>query len=112
MTWQDSVNGLFEFLAGFAILNHCYTLHRDKQIRGVSVLSTLFFTSWGYWNLYYYPHLNQWASFAGGLSIVTANTLWIGMMWYYMQRERLERWNAMKSWRDEHGGAPSRTEGL
>jgi hypothetical protein len=40
------------------------------------------------WNLYYYPHLDQWWSFAGGLVIVAANVLWIGLMVYYLWRER------------------------
>ena len=60
------------------------------MVRGVSWMATTFFTSWGYWNLYYYPHLDQWWSFAGGVLIVVANTLWIGMMIYYIRQESRE----------------------
>ena len=83
----DFFNGLFELLGGLLVLNHCRVLYQDKRVRGVSVLSTAVFTSWGFWNLYYYPHLTQWWSFAGGLVIVAANALWVSMMVHYKRRE-------------------------
>lgn len=88
MTWQDFINAFFEFGAGFAVLLHCLQLYKDKIVRGTSVWATSFFFSWGLWNLYYYPHLDQWASFFGGLSIVTANLLWVSMLWYYIRKEQ------------------------
>ena len=84
MSWQDLANGAFEIVGGFMVLDHCRALYRDKELKGVSVLATSVFTTWGFWNLYYYPHMDQWASFAGGLVIVTGNTLWLWLMFYYM----------------------------
>lgn len=83
MTWQDAANGAFEFSAAFAVLNHCRVLYRAKRHEGVSITSTAFFWSWGVWNLYYYPHLNQWLSFTGGVAIMLSNFVWMGMMIYY-----------------------------
>jgi hypothetical protein len=40
----------------------------------------------GFWNLFYYPHLDQWLSFAGGVLIVLANTVWIAMAVHYGSR--------------------------
>jgi len=37
------------------------------------------------------PTLGQWISFFGGLFIVSANSVWIGMMFYYMNQEYIER---------------------
>ena len=88
MNWADVVNGLFEFLAGFMVLLHCRTLYKDKLVRGVNLWATIFFSSWGIWNLYYYPSLGQWFSFFGGLGIVSANVLWVGMMIYYKRKEK------------------------
>jgi hypothetical protein len=79
----DLINGLFEFCGGLLILNHCRVLLRDKAVAGVSVFSTAVFTSWGFWNLYFYPSLGQWWSFAGGLAIVCANALWLALMFKY-----------------------------
>ena len=88
MSLPDLVNGTFEMLAGVAILNHCRALYRAKQSRGVSILSVGFFFSWGLWNLFYYPHLKQPISFYGGLGVVSANLLWVGMLLYYRYYER------------------------
>jgi uncharacterized membrane protein YfcA len=89
MNWADLVNGLFELLAGVFVLMHCRQLYKDKMVRGASVVATIFFTTWGFWNLYYYPSLEQWFSFVGGLGIVAANALWVGMMLYYIRKEKM-----------------------
>lgn len=79
----DVINGLFEMLGGIFVLNHCRTVIKDKAVAGVSIVSTIFFTLWGVWNLYYYPSLDQWWSFLGGLMIVSSNTLWVLLMFRY-----------------------------
>lgn len=81
--WPDLINGSFEALAGAMVLNHCRVLYAEKMVRGVSVLSSCFFTLWGMWNLYYYPVLNQPLSFYGGMVVVAANALYVGMMVHY-----------------------------
>lgn len=79
----DLVNGLFELVGGLLLLLHCRRLLRDKEVKGVSLPPALFFLGWGYWNMYFYPNLGQWWSFAGGLVVVSANTLWVGLMVWY-----------------------------
>ena len=83
MSWQDFTNGSFELLGTVAILAHVLKLWKDKAVAGVSVPATIFFFSWGIWNLYYYPHLEQWASFLGGLGIVLGNCVWVLGLLYY-----------------------------
>lgn len=83
----DFINGMFEMCGGFFILLHILKLYKDKKVRGVSIVATTFFASWGVWNLYYYPSLSQWWSFLGGCVIVVMNTAWILMMLYYNGRE-------------------------
>lgn len=79
----DLINGLFELFGGIAIWGHVRAILRDQKIAGFSPWACAFFTSWGYWNLYYYPHLHQWISFVGGLGIVAGNTAWIMLIWRY-----------------------------
>lgn len=79
MNIPDLTNGLFELLGGAAIFTNVKRLLRDKQIRGVHWGVTLFFLSWGVWNLYYYPSLDQWASFAGGCVICIGNFCWLSL---------------------------------
>jgi hypothetical protein len=81
--WPDYVNGAFELLGGFALWNNVGRIRKDKRVRGVNWQVTLFFTSWGFWNLFYYPSLAQWASFVGGLNIVAANAAWLCFAWRY-----------------------------
>jgi hypothetical protein len=88
MNLPDLVNGSFELLAGVVSLANCRTLHHDKKVQGVNPYVTVFFTGWGFWNLYYYPSLNQWLSFYGGLSIVGVNMLWLGMLLYYKRKRK------------------------
>lgn len=83
----DIINGLFEVAGGVAIFGHVRAILRDKAVRGVSWTAVLFFTAWGYWNLFYYPHLDQWFSFFGGLLIVAGNTLWIALILKYRAAE-------------------------
>lgn len=83
MTLPDLLNGSFELGGGVLLFLNCLRLQHDKIVKGVSVPVTAFFMLWGFWNLYYYPHLDQWLSFTGGCVIVTANTLWVLMaLWY------------------------------
>jgi len=91
MIWQDGINGTFQLLGGVFILLHCYRLFCQKKVRGVSLIATIFFASWGIWSLYYYPFLGQWCSFIGGVGIVLAETLYVGMLIYYLLKERRER---------------------
>jgi hypothetical protein len=82
----DITNGVFELLGGVLILNHCRAVLRDKAVAGVSTSSVAIFSLWGIWNLYYYPSLDQWFSFAGGLVIVAANLLWVVLLLKYRNR--------------------------
>lgn len=83
----DLINGFFECVGGLLIFENCRVIYRDKMVRGVSVPVTTFFTCWGLWNLLYYPSLDQWLSFYGGLIIVAANVLWVSLAVFYVRKE-------------------------
>jgi hypothetical protein len=83
------INGAFEAFAGAMIGLHCRRVWIDKKVRGASIVATLFFTAWGFWNLFYYPNLGQTFSFYGGLVVVAANAVWLTLMWYYRDRALL-----------------------
>lgn len=84
----DIINALFEGIGGLLIWVNVYRLYKDKRVSGVSLAPTAFFTVWGLWNLYFYPTLGAWWSFLGGISIVTANTVWWFQMIYYTTKEK------------------------
>lgn len=80
----DLINGGFEL--GGALLTYATSvraIERDKKIMGFSPVPTAFFTAWGLWNLFFYPSLEQWASFVGGLAIVGVNIRYLYLIWKY-----------------------------
>lgn len=83
----DYGNSLFELIGAFFQVKNCLQIYKDKEIKGVYWPAWLFFTSWGYWNLYYYPSLNQWFSFVAGALMAIANTTWVSLAWYYTHRK-------------------------
>lgn len=91
MSWPDMVNAGFEFGAGLAVLAHCERLYEDKEARGLSIPAVVFFTLWGLWNIFYYPHLDQPWSFYGGLYVTAINALYVSMLVSY-SRHRAARW--------------------
>lgn len=88
--WQDVVNGLFETLGGFFIMFSCVKLLRQKKVRGVSLVHVTYSTGWGFWNLYYYPFLNQRLSTIGGSIVAIVNILWLVMLIFYIRKEKHE----------------------
>lgn len=82
----DLINGSFELVGGCMGWLNVRALARDKTVRGVRILPSVLFASWGFWNLYYYPSLHQWASFTGGLAIGLANTVWVYLAIKYSTR--------------------------
>ena len=91
MLEPDHINGLFELVGGIFIWLNVRRIYIDKTLKGVSALPTIFFTSWGFWNLYYYPHLEQWFSFLGGVFIVIANCVWLYFVAYYWRKGKNAR---------------------
>jgi hypothetical protein len=73
----DLVNGAFELSGGVVCWLNVKRLLRDRSVQGVDWRVSAFFSAWGFWNLFYYPQLGQWASFAGGVALVIANTTWV-----------------------------------
>lgn len=79
----DTINGLYEMLGCVFISLSIRKLYQDKTVAGYHWGSLAFFTTWGYWNMYYYPLLNQWWSTIGAIATALTNTLYLAMMIYY-----------------------------
>ena len=87
MTLPDLINGSFELAGGAMQCLNIGRLMRDKQVRGVNWSVTAFFAAWGLWNCYFYPHLDQWASFTGGIAVTTTNLIWVALALHYSRLE-------------------------
>lgn len=82
----DIINGSFELLGGIIYILNIRVILKDKVVNGVSLIPSFFFSSWGIWNLFYYPSLEQWYSFIGAVFLVISNTTWLGLALYYRRK--------------------------
>jgi hypothetical protein len=81
--WTDIVNALFEFGAVFALWLHIKRLMKDKAVSGVSILATAFFSAWGYWNIFFYPHNGLLLSGIAGAAVALLNTIYVVLLIKY-----------------------------
>jgi len=86
MDIPDMVTGLFNIVGAGFLLTNVEKIYKDKCVKGVRIAPTAFFTLWGLWNMFYYPHLGQMLSFVGGFATMTVNLMWISMAVYYSRR--------------------------
>ena len=84
----DMVNCCFELFGSVMLWLNVRKLYIDKQTKGINSWTVGFFTSWGFWNLYYYSNLHQFFSFIGGVSMCIANGTWLVLMLYYKYRKQ------------------------
>lgn len=85
---MDLINGLFECIGGLILWLNVHRLWRDRRVSGVSVVPVVFWSAWGAWNLAFYPWAGLWWSFAGGLVVVAANLVWLGLLIYITRSKR------------------------
>lgn len=79
----DVINGVIELCGSLLTWMNVRQVIKDQGHAGIFVPAVAFFMTWGLWNLYYYPHLEQMSSFFGALSLVIANISWVSaMLWY------------------------------
>jgi hypothetical protein len=88
MQTPDLINGLFEFAGGGFLLASIVKLAREKVVRGVAWPQVMFFTAWGFWNCFFYPSLDQWFSFVGGVFLVLMNAIWLTQIIHFNQKEK------------------------
>lgn len=86
MNTPDQINSLFLSSGAILGLLNVRRVLEDKKIEGVSLWPTVLFTSWGVWDLYYFPHLEQWFSLVGSVLAVIVNISWLSLALYYRKR--------------------------
>ena len=82
----DYINAIFEAAGVIFALYNCHVLTKHKAVQGVSILTTVFFTVWGGWNIHYYGSLEQPASMVAAAGLLMANSLWLSLWAYYTRR--------------------------
>lgn len=83
MNLADAGNAFFEGGLALLLTLNIKRLRKDKKVQGASLIPSIFVTLWGYWNMYYYPHLGQSLSFYCGAAVSVMNTAWLILVMKY-----------------------------
>lgn len=73
----DLFNAFFELFGGAFVMLNVIDIWKKRIVAGQTLTAMGFFTSWGIWNMFYYPLLGQWWSAAGALGVCAVNALMI-----------------------------------
>lgn len=87
MNESDLINGIFEFVGGVLYILSIRRLLIDKEVKGFSVFPHLFFTSWGLWNLIFYPVNGLMFSFYGGVFLFIVNVVYLALIYKYINNK-------------------------
>ena len=82
----DLINSLFELAGALLTMMSVRQVWKDRGYAGIYLPAVVLFTSWGFWNLWYYSSLKQWWSVAATVIMVTTNSAWVGLMLKYGRR--------------------------
>lgn len=86
MTFHDAINAMFEGGGALFLLLNVRRLLRDRSVKGVSLITTSWWTLWGFWNVYFYSAVQTPASFWAGIAVVIVNALWLGLAVYFARK--------------------------
>lgn len=86
----DIINAMFEFAGAYFTWKNFFTLRQQQEIRGVYFPTWIFFTSWGVWNLIFYPAVGAIWSAVAGLALVAGNVAWCVIAVKIILREGVE----------------------
>lgn len=87
MITPDTINALFEVCGSVAVWLNFAAILKDRGYAGTRVPMMLFFTSWGFWNLFFYSHLMQWMSMLASILLTSGNVAVVAAMLYFGRKE-------------------------
>lgn len=79
----DFINAMFELFGSFATIVNIVKIISDKQIKGISLWTCVFFTTWSIWNIGFYSTLQQPVSLIFSVLMCILNLVWLVLAFYY-----------------------------
>lgn len=83
MVSPDIITGLLEGTGALLTMGNVLKLYKQKEVKGVSLAPAVFFTGWGWWNIYFFYSLSQHYALLGAGLMAIVNTVWLGMALCY-----------------------------
>lgn len=79
----DLTNGLFELFSACLGIFNIHQIYKDEEVKGVSVVPMVFFTLWGFWNIFYYSYMGQYYSTSGAGAMLAVNLIYLSLVIKY-----------------------------
>lgn len=79
----DHINAGFEFVGACCRAYDCWRLYKAKTYAGVHPASTIFFFTWGTWNIVFFGGLDQKWSLVCSMLLCSMNALWLFLAYLY-----------------------------
>lgn len=83
MATLDIVNSIFFFTTSAFVVMNVFKLIQDKEVKGVKLLPSCFFSVSTWWGMYYYYQIEQMGGFLGITLLAIGNTSWMALAIYY-----------------------------
>lgn len=87
----DLVNGTFELIGGLCSWLNVQRYWKARRVEGIFWPTSIFYASWGCWNLFYYPALHQPWSFTGGIFLTSGTLTWLALVIYDKRKYHLRQ---------------------
>tara|TARA_Y100000356_G_C11247594_1_gene284937 strand:- start:768 stop:1034 length:267 start_codon:yes stop_codon:yes gene_type:complete len=84
----DKINSAFIFVASIFYFLNLITLIKDKDVKGISKLSILFFSIWNIWTLFFFIQVSEfWWTIAAYVMVTLLNLVYIFLMFKYSRNK-------------------------
>ena len=98
---KDLINFSIQIIYNICIWFNVYKIFKDKEVKGVSLLVSLFFGLAPLWAMYYFFKLGQPLSVISSFLMCLGNLVWLIFACYYRKLEK-DRKRVIISINNEH----------
>lgn len=77
---MDLINSCFNMVAALFVLLNCRDIWKRQTVAGHTYPSTIFFSAWAFFSVYYFWDLNQIWTFYANIAMCVANTSLIALV--------------------------------
>ena len=83
----DQINSVFIFVASVFYALNLITLIKDKDVKGISKLSIIFFSVWNLWTLFFFVQTSEfWWTIAAYVIVAVLNVIYLFFMFKYLRK--------------------------
>ena len=79
----DHINAIFTVGGIMFVIINILQLTKDKQVKGVSIISMLFFGIWSWWLAFFYYKNSHYYSMIAAIFMGVFEIVWISLWMYY-----------------------------